>query len=395
MIKSFVKSHLSKKTFPEPRNALGTLLLVVIGFAIPAPAAREQSAWKVETVDDGHGGDVGKYDTLVIDKDGNIHIAYYDASRNALRYAYRGSAEKRWDVMQVDKQSGQYASLAVDSHGHPHFAYNSIDLKGLHYAYWDGTHWLTQIIDNQRTHHFTSVQVDRDGYPHISYYQEENPDGTYALHLKYAFFDGKMWYVETISRKYATGKFNSIALDSGGRPHIAYSFAALGDLGYVFWDGSHWVYQVPDTRRTHNNYVGQGNSIAIDSRDRPHIAYFDLNNRAIKYTERTGSDWQTEVVDKVVGSLSQADHLSLKLDKHDRPHLAYVDTGVGAVKYAERDDTGWHTEVVEQGALGEYPSLCLNDKDEPYISYHDATDGDLRIAYPERNSKTPIPTAHR
>jgi hypothetical protein len=283
--------------------------------------------------------------------------------------------------MQVDKQGGQFTSLAVDSHDHPHLAYNSRFLTGLHYAYWDGTRWQTQIIDHDRTNHFTSLQVDTQGYPHISYYQEENPDRTYALHLKYTYFDGNAWYIETVSRKFATGKFNSIALDSSGRPHIAYSIVADGDLGYVFWDGSHWVYEIPDTRRTHNDYVGQGNSIALDSKGYTHIAYFDISSRAIKYTLWTPSGWKIEFVDKVLGSLTQADHLSLKIDSHDQPHIAYYDSGMGTLKYAVRDDKGWHAETVDQGNVGEYPSLDLDLKDEPHIAYYDAANGQLRIAH--------------
>jgi hypothetical protein len=378
------------------RNSLSSLLPALIWFAISLPLARGQAAWQVEVVDAGHGGDVGKFTSLIVDIDGNFHIAYFDEGQNALRYAYRGRSDKQWYTMQIDKQAGQYASLAVDSHDHPHIAYNSRFLTGLHYAYWDGTRWQTQIIDDARTNHFTSIQLDAKGYPHISYYQEENPDGTNALHLKYAFFDGKVWYIQTVNRKFATGKFNSIVLDSSGRPHIAYSFAGTGDLGYVFWDGSQWIYEVPDTRRTHNNYVGLGNSIALDSKGNPYIAYFDLNNRAIKYTRWTGAAWQTEFVDKGLGSFTLADHVSLKLDSHDQPHVAYYDAGIGALKYAERDDQGWHMEVVDNhGNVGAYPSLFIDQHDQPYISFYDISARQLRLAYRESAPSATVTTDKR
>jgi hypothetical protein len=397
ILKRFLKKKMCRnnRNVRAWRDGPGGFLLAAICLAACASAARGQGAWNVRVVDDGHGANVGKFTSLAIDHDGNFHVAYYDESHNVMRYAYRGSGDKQWYTMIVDTQAGQFASLAVDSQDHPHLVYNSRFLTGLHYAFFDGTHWQTQIIDHDRTNHFTSVQVDAKGYPHISYYKEENPDRTVALHLKYAFFDGKIWYVQTVSQKYATGKFNSIAVDSSGRPHIAYSFAGTGDLGYVFWDGSQWVYEVPDTRRTHNNYVGQGNSIALDSRDHPHIAYFDLNNRAIKYTQWTGTVWQTEFVDKVVGDLGQgqADHLSLRLDTNDQPHVAYYDRGIGVLKYAQRDEKGWHVELVDRGNVGEYPSLCLDNKNEPYITYYDAADGQLRIAQRESRSDTAIARA--
>jgi hypothetical protein len=371
-------------------DGLQALLIGLICFLVYGPTTSGQSAWHVEVVDDGHNGNVGMFNSFAIDNRGNFHVCYYDESHDALLYAYRGVRDKQWFIMQVDKQAGQFTSLAVDSHDHPHLAYNSRNLTGLHYAYWDGTRWQTQIIDHERTNHFTSLQVDAQGYPHISYYQEENPDRTYALHLKYTYFDGKAWYIETVSRKFATGKFNSIALDASGHPHIAYSIVADGDLGYVFWDGSHWVFQIPDSRRTHNDYVGQGNSIAIDSKGYPQIAYFDLNNRAIKYARWTTLGWQIEFIDRVVGNLVQADHLSLKIDRHDQPHVAYYDSGMGTLKYAERDDKGWHSETVDQGNVGEYPSLSLDNQDNPYITYYDAAGGQLRIAHFDKPASAPI-----
>jgi hypothetical protein len=371
-------------------SGLSGLVRGVILFIVLVSHAHAQATWHIETVDGSSGGNVGKFTSLAIDTHGNLHIAYFDEGHNALRYAYRGRGDKQWYTMQVDKQAGQFASLAVDSHDHPHLVYNSRFLTGLHYAFFDGTHWRMQIIDHDRTNHFTSVQVDAKGYPHISYYKEENPDTTVALHLKYAFFDGKIWYVQTVSQKYATGKFNSIALDSSGRPHIAYSFAGTGDLGYVFWNGSEWIYEVPDTRRAHNNYVGLGNSIALDSSGNPHIAYWDLTKRAIKYAWWTGTTWQTEYVERVSGELNAADHVSLKLDASDRPQIAYNDPGVGVLMYAERDEKGWHVESVDRGNVGEYPSLCLDDKNEPYITYYDAADGQLRIAQRETRSDTAI-----
>jgi hypothetical protein len=393
---NFIRSRaLFHRSATIVRNGLCCLLAFVYP-AVATPSAQGQQSWRIQVVDGGHGSNVGRFNSLAIDHDGNLQLAYWDETQNALRYAYRGAGDKQWYTMRVDTQAGQFASLAVDSLDHPHLAYNSRFLTGLHYAFFDGTHWQIQIIDHDRTNHLTSIQLDAKGYPHISYYKEENEDGTNALHLKYAFFDGKTWYVETVSQKFASGKFNSIALDSSGRPHIAYSFQAAGDLGYAFWDGSDWVYGTPDTRRTHNDYVGEGNSIAIDSKGNPHIAYWDLDKRAIKYTQWTGTHWQTEFVDRISGEFGEGDRVSLKLDSHDQPHVAYYDSGIGGLKYAERSSEGWRTEIVDdQGNVGEYPSLFLDRQDRPYISYYDWSRGQLRLASPSGPGPQPTKAAEK
>jgi hypothetical protein len=366
-------------------NSLVALLLIS---AVTQPLRAQ--AWQVETVDDGKGDNVGQYASLVIDKAGSIHIAYYDETQRSLRYAFRASRDKTWSMMDVDKPGGTFVSLAVDALGHPHFAYNSPFETGLHYALWDGTRWQKVLLDSERTDHFLSMQLDAKGNPHISYYREEYPDGTYALYLKYAHFDGETWYIETVDHHFHSGKFNSVALDGLGNPRIAYSQVEAGDLRYVVWDGSHWQFGTVDSRRTHNDYVGIGNSIDLDSRGNMCIAYFDATKRTVKYAWQAGGRWQTEVVDQLVGQWVFNDRVSLKLDSHDEPHITYYDHGLGAAKYASRDGNGWQVEVVEnRGHVGGYASLALDQANQPYIAYYDMNEGQLRLARRESNAPSP------
>jgi hypothetical protein len=257
-------------------------------------------------------------------------------------------------------------------------------LSGLHYAYWNGSRWIKQNIDPARTSHLTSIGLDSSGNPRISYYLEETPDRRYALLLKYAYFDGKAWYVQTLDHHITRGKFNSIAIDDLGNPHIAYSDQGAGDLRYIYSDGSGWQTKIPDARRTHNNYVGIGNSIALDAAGDPAIAYLDTSRHTVKFTRWTENRWATEIVDQLVDVPSIADRVSLKLDSHGLPHIAYYDGGLGELKYAWRDDKNdWHVSVVDSkgGNVGQYPALCLGTHDEPYISYYDANSGQLLLAY--------------
>src|ERR1700722_19328723 len=316
----------------RPRAKLPIFLLALVALQYLAPAVRAQEQWHIEVVDDGSGHDVGSFTALAIDHDGDLHIGY-NQTKNALRYAYRGPHDKQWYKMTVDPTGGTFISLVVDSNDRPHFAYNSLFLSGLHYAYWDGTTWTKQVIDATRTNHMTSIGLDSAGNPRISYYQEETPEGHYALLLKYAFFDGKTWYVQTLDHHITRGKFSSIAIDSSGNPAIA---------------------------------------------------YFDMSKRTVKLAQWNGKVWKTEVVDQLVDVPSYADHVSLKLDSRNVPHVAFYDGGLGALKYAEKDDKGWNVEIVDnQGKVGLYPSLALDLNNQPYISYYDASAGQLKLAHRE------------
>ena len=327
------------------------------------------------------GDEVGTFSSLAIDRFGAFHIAYSNRAGIVLRYAFRGKNDKQWYTMAVDRGAGSFNSLAVDSHGWPHIAYNSPSETGLHYASWDGKQWHKLIIDHDMTNHFTSIQLDSQDQAQISYYREEYPDRHYALYLKYAYFDGKSWYIQTIDHRFGTGKFNSIALDSLGHPYIAYSIVGTGDLGLAHFNGSKWALGVVDSRSTSgNSYVGYHNSIVVDSAGEPHIGYLDGTKYSVKYARREGATWHREVVDSLAALGSEASRVSLKLDSHGRPHVAYYDAGLGALKYAVRDIKGWRTELVDNnGNVAGYASLCLDEHDEPHISYY--ADGQLRIAH--------------
>jgi len=374
--------------FPQIRRGVVAGLLLLACVAAPAGA---QTAWNVEVVDDGSGSkNVGMYTSMVIDRNGNFHIAYHDEGRNAVRYAFRAKNEKKWHTMLVDA-GGNTVSLAVDQAGRPHFAYVGPYEAGLRYAYWDGTRWRKQIIDSERIAFFLSIQLSAQGLPRISYYHRLWSDGSYALHLKYAQFDGKTWFTETVDPQSATGKFNFLALDAMGHPHISYSEVDSGDLRYAYWDGSQWHYSAPDTHRASGGWLGLANCIVLDSAGNPHIAYLAVDHRKVKYARWTGKSWETQVVDQLVGRADNIDRVSLKLDSKSQPHIVYYDPGLGALKYAARRNQRWEIERVDPDPrAGLYPSLGLNEQDQPFVSYYDFAGGALRFASRRGDSATTL-----
>ncbi len=368
-------------------------MLALAFFAASVPA-QVQGQWHIETIDGGSKEKAGRSASLVIDQQGNFHLAYIHELRefqHVVRYAFRGAYEKQWHKMDLEGAGG-HTSLAVDSVGRPHLAYLGPSERGLRYAFWDGSKWHMQAIDTQWTAFFMTIQIDPKDHPHISYYLFINPDGTNALRLKYAHFDGQTWFTETVDGGGGRGKFNSLALDAQGHPHISYSDVSKFSLCYAHWDGSQWNYSTPDNQLLNGGLVGLGSSIAIDSSGQPHIGYFAPGNHRVKYARRQGKTWNIEVVDVIVGRADNIDRVSLKLDRQGRPHIAYYDSGLAALKYAHRTDQGWHIEVVDQdGNPGLQPSLCFNSLNEPYIAYYDQVSGSLRLAHRASTATTSHP----
>ena len=368
-------------------HSLGSKLLPLLNIAILlacAPCALyAQQQWQIDVVDGGPGKNVGKFTSLAVDNTGNLHVGYYDETRQALRYGFRDATTHKWYTMEVDA-SGGYESVAVDAEGHPHFAYAAPNEAGLRYATWDGSKWNKQTIDPERIDFFNFIRIGPDGLPRISYYHRLHRDGSFALHLKYAYFNAKekSWYTETVDARSATGKFNSLALDSKGLPYISYSDVDAGDLRYTKFDGSEWNFSAPDTQKQSEGWVGIGSSIELDQAGNPHIAYVDVTHRRIKYVSWTGKGWKSEVADTMTGKSDNIDRISLKFDSKQQPHLAYWDSGLGVLRHATLTPKGWRAETVDSAdTVGLYPSLAIDANDEIYISYYDMSNGVLRLAH--------------
>jgi hypothetical protein len=377
-------------------------LSCLLAISTPALYGQAQGKWQTELVDKGRGKEAGLFSSLVVDRLGNLHLAYSTAGGNVLRYAFRAKAERRWDKTIIDPTGGSFESLAVDERGWAHVAYNSPTLTGLHYAEWDGKKWRITLIDPTKTNYNTSIQLDAQGYPHISYYREHYSDRQSAKSLKYAYFDGKSWYLQTVDHRNGTGNWNSLALDRQGQLNISYSIST-GFLGFAYLDHSAWEHGLVDMQdpkakkpidrhvEGENQHMDGDNSLAIDSKGQPHVAYINLTTKTITYAWREGTTWTEENIDSVVATGGESDRLSLKLDRNGNPHVVYYDSGLGTLKYATRIKNEWHTEVIDDGSAGQYASLCLDENDQPYVSYYGTVNGELRIAHRQSLSQSSNP----
>lgn len=184
---------------------------------------------------------------------------------------------------------------------------------------------------------------------------------------------GYVWLIETVDK----GAQPSLALDSQDYPHIAYYQNYTGDLCYARFDGApsfgtgRWLTETVDAF----GLTGIGPSLALDAHDHPHISYRiagDYGN--LCYAHHDGTGWFTETVDAAgnTGAFS-----SLVLDDQGHPHISYHNQA-GCLMYAHHDGTGWQIEVVACGAgwYGWCTSIELNDQGHPRISYCDCWPND-------------------
>ncbi|MGQ9706589.1 MAG: hypothetical protein ACUVWP_06255 [bacterium] len=135
----------------------------------------------------------------------------------------------KWNIEVVDNTEcvGDYSSIELDSNDHPHISYSEYGRNNDHlrYAYFDGSKWNIYVVDSYSGS--SSISLDSNNLPHVSYlcYSESE------MGLKYAYFDGTKWNIEIVDNSIRSNQFGiSIALDSKERPHISYCDAQFGDL---------------------------------------------------------------------------------------------------------------------------------------------------------------------
>lgn len=282
--------------------------------------------WRISIVDPN--GNNGQYTSLALDAAAHRHVAYCYFPTweiTVLKYAYYDGAT--WRITTVDDNGnvGAHASLAVDAKRHPHIAYmESISTRqsNLRYAYFDGTAWHKTVVDNQgKVGYSNSIALDSKGNPHIAYC-ENDPYGVTAA--KYAYYDGSRWHVAYVDKQNDCVHGTSLALDSADRPHISYQQDIALCLKYAYYDGARWRITVVDNDNVHGN-----TSITLDAGDHPHIAYNKIkfqpppSEAALKYAYYDGSSWRKAVVERAGEKIYLGGWNSIALDSRGRPHIAY------------------------------------------------------------------------
>jgi len=342
-------------------------------------SSNSSGSWVTETVDSG--GKAGRYASVAIDSTDNVHISYVTDQG----LMHKTNASGSWVAEIVDSGGSWSNSIATDSRDNVHISYSycysynrNCELK---YATNASVSWVTEIVDDDECFSSNSIVVDSSDKVHIRYlsYYEDKAYPNY--YLKYATNASGSWVTETVlvgAAREDSG--NSIAIDSAGKVHIAYRDAYWlefpSTVNHVTNASGSWVTEIVDSRG------GLSPSIAIDSTDKVHISYYYpiyyTNFRDLKYTTNTSGSWVTEIVDNGEGLIS---YPSIAIDSTDNVHIsyAYYDYPYSNLKYATNASGSWVTETVDSDGGGA-SFMAMDSTDHVYIVYYDTVHYDLKYA---------------
>jgi hypothetical protein len=192
----------------------------------------------------------------------------------------------------------------------------------------------------------------------------------------------RSWRIEVVDNKVDVGMYTSIALDASGNPHIAYLSGRT--LKYAEWTSSTWRIEVIDNDTWWNT---EGLSLALDAGGNPHVSYSQFPGPTIgfepvppsrlKYAKRASSGWSIEIVDDD----GVWPYPSLALDENNNPHMSYY--GSDNLKYTKWTGSAWDIQVIDDnlsvGGLS-FSSLVLDKSGDPHISYYDRSNSVIKYA---------------
>ena len=160
--------------------------------------------------------------------DGTLHVAFGINDGGERRIAYATDALGSWVVAPIGASSALTAddnpSIAVDAHGHAHIAFEaaamSPDRTSIFYATNASGFWVISRRTTGAPHDLgPSIALDSAGRPRIAYLRQ-------GIGVRAQLFSGSTWTTKTVSSN-GNDTGPSIAIDAAGHTHVLYAGGGL------------------------------------------------------------------------------------------------------------------------------------------------------------------------
>ena len=287
------------------------------------------------------------------------------------------------NIETVDEGSvqGYHSSLAIDNDGNPHISFVGESRQSLKYAYFDGNEWTVEtVFESFDSIEDTSIALNSSGLPRIAFTNKCNYPDTYIM---YASFNGSAWDIASVDQgNYSSGREISLAIDNSGDPAITYILQNTSDsyytLKYAKMVNGSWVL---DTVHA-DDYMATSCSLAFSSTNVPYICYA-YRNQGVELDYFWLDDqegWQQETVDpgaEYPGGFTA----SMALDSNDRPHFVYNENNAGLLKYSYPYEDVHAAIVTEPWNYG-YSSMAVDGNGNVHVAYcgYDGSGSGLKYA---------------
>ncbi|MEM6313926.1 MAG: S8/S53 family peptidase, partial [Planctomycetota bacterium] len=286
------------------------------------------------------------------------------------------------DPLLVEPELGNFGNendLVHDDAGVLHYAWFDSGLRTLRYATQntDGLWSMPMSVDDATPEqgHYVSMALDSFGRPSIAYY-----DGL-AGDLKFATLRDGKWSTELLEFKGSTGLYPSLVFEADDTPALSYYRKQDGDLRlFRRDDAGEWTSTVIDGQ----DDAGRSGDLEITPEGRLAIAYDHTTTGQLRIAEeQPDGQWFLTVIDPTtIGGVAFID-----LEYHEnRPHVSYYDAHPADLKIAERTNGLWSsTRLQSKGPVGLYTQLHFDDAGMANILFYDRRQNRLDLATEDAN----------
>lgn len=294
-----------------------------------------------------------------------LHGLVPPASVDTSDFADHNNTPQQWNFEEVDVASSASVdtSVAFHSNGDIHVAW--IDTSGgstVKYTKYDGSWSATEDVSTTpNPAGFVSLAVDSLGRPAVAWY---DADPT-TQDLNYASKPLDVWIEEEVDSSTANiGDFCRLRFNGDDQPEIVYMDATNSDIKEaVKSSAGTWTTQ---TVASHASDVYQNPDFILDSDGNGHCIYHDFTNQDLLYRKRTSGSWgAAETIDNAVGAPGVM-YCRIDLDSDDVPHVMY--NGNGDVKYNNNGSSWSAGATVDSSGSNDFDngSFVLDAQDVPY-----------------------------
>jgi hypothetical protein len=226
---------------------------------------------------------------MTLDMANKAHIIYLDRGLFNLMYIRPDGSQMTIDDARPYETNMKGGSLAIARSKNNVIGVVYLDKnKKLKYRELINGAWVpaaaSAVVDNTTSAAFPALTFDQDGNPWISYYDQLNGGLWVARRI------GSAWSSKQIDPGKYTGTGTSIVADRQNGIHISYFDTSVPVLKYAYWNrnGENWNRENWSIQTMTSSLVGKErkySSIALDSKGMPHIAF--SNAGSLQYASRT------------------------------------------------------------------------------------------------------------
>lgn len=290
------------------------------------------TTWFSEVVDEAGGSNP----TLTFDSADNLHVVYMGS--NGLKHAHKTA--NGWDIETFEIGGWSPSSIAMDVTYRPHTCYvvNDTTPTGeyydINYAVWTGSDWDVQTLQQSPYSSSCSLALDSSGSPHIAY----TIIGLYAKDvIKYARLTEAGWDIQTIQESIpwnvwgVTFSLKDILLDSSDSPQIFYNHNEAGHPPQLCLNETRWTIAGWETYRLSCQMAGI--SLVQDLDKSPHLlTSHTYMFTSIAFIYWADNSWNYQTLD----TNTKTESLSLAFDTHNHASAIYYDSERKILKLAQR-----------------------------------------------------------